>query len=182
MRRSGRRPAAAGIAVAALVVTVAGCSHALPLGLEPATQHHLATPIVLQIVRSQPSSRAGGCPAGSATLPPKALEFPGSGQCYRETGKPVTFTSAAVRYVQQPATNQQPANYGLMITVPAADRAALLAITTKAYHSRDPLAIIVAGKTWGVPNVAGPFTGRFEIPTQSANQALQLQRTLVPSA
>jgi preprotein translocase subunit SecD len=78
--------------------------------------------------------------------------------------------------------NQQPANYGLMITVPAADRAALLAIATQAYHYRDPLAIIVAGKTWGVPNVAGPFTGRFEIPAQSANQALQLQRTLVPSA
>jgi hypothetical protein len=87
-----------------------------------------------------------------------------------------------VTYYQQPANNQQPANYGLFITVPAADRAALLTITTTAYHSRDPLAIIVAGKTWGVPNVDVPFTGRFEIPAQSANQALQLQRTLVRSA
>jgi preprotein translocase subunit SecD len=69
-----------------------------------------------------------------------------------------------------------------MITVPAADKAALMAITTKAYHSHDSLAIIAVGQTWGVPNVAGPFTGRFEIPAQSANQALQLQRTLIPSA
>jgi hypothetical protein len=52
----------------------------------------------------------------------------------------------------------------------------------KAYHSHDPLAIIAAGKTWGVPNVAGPFTGRFVIPAQKAKQALQLQRTLIPSA
>jgi hypothetical protein len=84
--------------------------------------------------------------------------------------------------LQEPAANQQPANYGLAITVPAADRSALTAITTKAYRSRDSIATIVAGKTWGVANVAGPFTGRFEIPARSANQALRLQRTLIPSA
>jgi hypothetical protein len=65
---------------------------------------------------------------------------------------------------------------------PAADNAALLAITTKAFHSRDQIAIIAAGKTWAVPNVASPFTGQFEIPAQNAKQALQLQRTLIPSA
>jgi preprotein translocase subunit SecD len=133
-------------------------------------------------VVSQSPSPAGRCPAGSATLPPKALEFPGSGQCYRKTGKPLTITSAAVTYVRQPATNQQPASYGLLIKLPATGRAALLAITTKAYHARESLAIIVAGKTWGVPLVEAPFTGgQFEIPAQTANQALQLQRTLVPS-
>jgi hypothetical protein len=182
VRRSGKRPASAGIALAAAALTVVGCSQALPLGPTPAAQHHLASAIVLQIVLSQPSSPAGSCPAGSARLPRAAEEFPGSGQCYRRIGKPLTITSATVTYVQQPAMNQQPANYGLMITVPAADKAALMAITTKAYHSHDSLAIIAVGQTWGVPNVAGPFTGRFEIPAQSANQALQLQRTLIPSA
>jgi hypothetical protein len=182
VRRSGRRPAGAGIALATVALTVAGCSQALPLGPAPATQHLLASAIALQIVLSQPSSPAGSCPAGSARLPRATQDFPGSGQCYRRLGKPLTITSAAVTYVQQPAANQQPANYGLMITVPAADRAALIAITTKAYHSRDPVAIIAAGKTWGIPHVAGPFTGRFEIPAQSAKQALQLQRTLIPSA
>lgn len=181
-RQSGKRPASAGIALAAAALTVAGCGHALPLGPAPAAQHHLASAIVLQIVLSQPSSPARRCPAGSARLPRAAGEFPGSGQCYRRIGKPLTITSAAVSYIQQPAANQQPANYGLAITVPAADQAALLAITTKAYHSHDPLAIIAAGQTWGIPNVAGPFGGRFEIPAQSAKQALQLQRTLIPSA
>jgi hypothetical protein len=57
-----------------------------------------------------------------------------------------------------------------------------MAITANAYHSHDPLAIIAVGQTWGVPNVAGPFTGRFEIPARSAKQALQLQRTLILSA
>jgi len=182
VRRFGRRPARAGFLLAAISLTVAGCSQALPLGQTPATQHHLNSAIVLQIVVSHPSSSAGGCPAGYARLPKAANQFPGSDQCYRRLGKPLTITSAAVSYLQQPAVNQQPANYGLGITVPAADKAALLAITTKAYRSRDQIATIVAGKTWSVATVEGPFTGRFEIPAQNANQALQLQRNLVPSA
>lgn len=182
VRRSGKRPAAAGIALAAAGLTVVGCNQALPVGPTPAAQHHLASAIVLQIVLSQPSTPAGSCPTGYARLPKAAEQFPGSGQCYRRLGKPLTITSAAVTYWQQPAANQQSANYGLGITVPAADRAALMAITTKAYHSHDPLAIIAVGQTWGVANVAGPFTGQFEIPAQNAKQALQLQRTLIPSA
>jgi len=182
VRRSGKRPASAGMALAAVALTMAGCSHALPLGPTPAAQHHLNSAIVLQIVLSQPPTPAGSCPTGSARLPKAAGQFPGSVQCYRLLGKPLTITSAAVTYLQHPATNQQPANYGLAITVPAADKAALMAITTKAYHSHDPLAIIAAGQTWAVPNVTVPFTGRFEIRAQNAKQALQLQRTLIPSA
>ena len=180
MRRSGKRLASAGTALAAVALT--GCSHALPLGPTPAAQHHLASAIVLQIVRSQPSTPAGSCPTGSARLPKAAEQFPGRGQCYRRLSKPLTITSAAVAYLQQPAANQQPANYGLGITVPTADKAALMAITTKAYHSHDLLAIIAAGQTWAVSNVEVPFTGRFEIPAQNAKHALQLQRTLIPSA
>ena len=173
VRRSGKRLASAGIALAAVALTMAGCSHALPLGPTPAGQHHLNSAIVLQIVLSQP---AGSCPTGSARLPKAAEQFPGSGQCYRRLGKPLTITSAAVAYLQQPA------NYGIGITVPAADKAALMAMTTKAYHSHDLLAIIVAGQTWAVSYVEVPFTGRFEIRAQNAKHALQLQRTLIPSA
>jgi hypothetical protein len=184
VRRSGKRSAGAGIALAAAALTVAGCSQALPLGQAPAAQHHLTSAIVLQIVLSEPSSPAGSCPAGYARLPTAADAFPGSGsgQCYRRIGKPLTITSAAVTYIQQPAANQQPASYGLAISVSAADRAALAAISAKAYHSRDQLATIVAGKTWGVGTVEAPFTTGFEIPAQNAKQALRLQRTLVPSA
>ena len=179
MRRSGKRLASAGTALAAVALTMAGCSHALPLGPAPVGQHHLNSAIVLQTVLSQPPTPAGSCPTGSARLPKAADQFPGSGQCYRRLGKPLTITSAAVTYLQQPAANQQP---GLAITVPAADKAALMAMTTKAYHSHDLLAIIAAGQTWAVSNVTVPFTGRFEIPAQNATQALQLQRTLIPSA
>jgi hypothetical protein len=182
MVRPGRRSAAAGIALAAVALTVAGCGQALPLGQATAAQQHLASAIVLEIVRSQPASTTGSCPAGSARLPKAAEQFPGSGQCYRRIGKPLTITSAAVTYLQQPAVNQQPANYGLGITVPAADKAALMAITTKAYQDRDQLATMVAGKTWGAANVENPFTSQFEIRAQDAEQALQLQRLLIPSA
>jgi hypothetical protein len=181
-QRARSSPAGAGLALAAAALAIAGCSQALPVGPTPAAQHQLASPIVLQVVVSQPSSSAGSCPAGSASLPRAAEEFPGDGRCYRRHGRPLRITSAAVTYYQQPAVNQQPANYGLTITVPAADRAALMAITAQAYHSRDPIAIIVAGQTWGVADVAAPFTGHLEIPAQSANQALRLQRTLIPSA
>jgi hypothetical protein len=185
VRGPGRRHAGAGVALAAIVLAVAGCSQALPLGPTPAAQHHLATAIVLQTVRSQPSV-AGTCPAGYTTLPGPGTDNPsapgGPGGCYHKTGTPVTITSAAVTYFQQPASNQQPANYGLFITLPAAGRSALLAITTKAFHSGDPLATIVAGKTWSIAGAGGPFTGgQFEIPAQSAKQALQLLRILIPS-
>ena len=47
--------------------------------------------------------------------------------------------------------------------------------------SRDQLAISTASKTWAVTLTAGPFTnGQFGILVQSENQALQLQRILIP--
>lgn len=181
VRRSGRHAAGAGIALAAVALSIAGCSRALPLGQAQASQHHLASAIVLEVVVSQPLSATGSCPAGSARLPEAAGQLAGSGGCYRRLGKPLTITSAAVTYFQQPAANQQPANYGLTVAVPTADKAPLMAITTKAYHGRDQIAMIIADKTWAVSNVLAPFNGPFEIPAQSAKQALQLQRTLVPS-
>ena len=79
---------------------------------------------------ANPSSSAGGCPAGSA-----ALSGPGAGPglCYRQLGKPVTITSAAVSL----PSGLPPGASGLLITVPAADVAALTAITTKAADSRN---------------------------------------------
>jgi hypothetical protein len=71
-------------------------------------------------------------------------------------------------------------------TRPAADQAgadvpALTAVTTTAYHARGALAIGIAGKTWALPTVGGPFRGpQFQIPMPSRNQALQIQR-LAPS-
>jgi hypothetical protein len=181
-RGPGRRPAGAGIAAAALALTCAGCSHILPLGPAPPAPRHLASAIILQLVLSQPPSPAGGCPAGYTTLSAPFTDYPEvPDACYRTLGKPVTITSAAVTMAYQPATNQQPALYGLNFTLPAAEAAALTAITTKASDSRDQMAVSTAGKTWGVTLTAGPFTnGQFGILVQSENQALQLQRILIP--
>jgi hypothetical protein len=103
--------------------------------------------------------------------------------CFRKTGQPVTVTTAAVSLSYQPAFNQQPAVYGLNLTVPAAEAPALAAITTRSFYSGDPVAISTGGKTWDVTMTAGPFTnGQFGMSVQSKNQLLQLQRVLMPPA
>jgi hypothetical protein len=181
-RGLGRRPAGVGIAVAALALTCAGCSHILPLGPAPPAPRHLGSAVILQLVLSQPPSPADRCPAGYATFATPFTDYPEvPDACYRTLGQPVMFTSAAVTMAYQPATNQQPALYGLNFTLSAAEAAALMAITTKAFDSRDQMAVSTAGKTWGVFMPGGPFTnGQFGILVQSEYQALQLQRILIP--
>jgi len=174
------------LAVAALALIVTGCGRVLPLGPDaPPSPSRLAVPIILQLVLSQPPLPTGGCQAGYATFSAPGPAFPGvPGVCYRKSGTPVSFASAAVSLYLQPAGGEpaQPAMWGLAITVPGAGAAALTAITTKSYDTRDPLAISIAGTTWAVVMTAAPLTnGRFVFMTQSKNQALQLQRTLVPS-
>jgi hypothetical protein len=175
------------LAVTALALTITGCAHVLPLGPDaPPSPSRLAVPIIMQVMLSQPPLPAGGCQAGYATLSAPGPDFPGVlGACYRKTGTPVSFTSAAVTLYLQPAGRQpvqHPTMWGLAITVPGAGAAALTAITTKSCDTQDPLAISIAGTTWAVVTTAAPLTnGRFVFMTQSKNQALQLQRTLVPS-
>jgi hypothetical protein len=192
---------------AGLMLTVAGCTgHITPLGPDPDANmpppHHLRSPFTLEAMRVQPPTPAGRCPAGYAALPganslavrvkairggpgvPRAAAQ-GVSQCYRKTGTPLTITSAAVSPVslQKPPPGQKaPVQYQFIITLPAADVPALTALTTTAYHARGALAISVAGKTWALPMVAGPFRGpQLQIPMPSRSQALQLQRMLAPS-
>ena len=195
MRESGSRPAAADIALAGLVLAVAGCSQVLPLGPAPAATpapRHLASAIVMQPGLSQSGASPSGCPAGSI-----ALSGPGiptitavgnstgtpADLCFRLLGKAVTFTSAGVTMSQRLATSREPALYALRITLPPAEAAALTSITTKVAGTQDQLAIIVAGKTWGMPITLRPLTnGQFTILEQSRDQALQLQRILLKPA
>lgn len=178
----GRGPAGAGIAAMALMVACAGCGHILPLGPAPPAPRHLASAVILQLVLSQPRSPQGRCPAGYTTLAPPFTDYPEvPDACYRSLGKPVTITTAAVTMAYQPATSQQPALYGLNFALSAADAAALTAITTKAFDTRDQMTVSTAGQTWGVFMTAEPLTnGQFGILVQSENQALQLQRTIIP--
>jgi hypothetical protein len=177
------RPASvlASMLTAGLMLTIAGCTHLTPLGPEPPQPHHLRSPIVLQAMRVQNLTPAGGCPAGFTKL-----SAPGrSPACYRPLGAPVTITSAAVSPgpAAGPASppNAPPTAYGLLIAAPA-DRAELTAASTQAYDSQGAIDISVAGKTWALPLVREPFTtGQFEIVVPTRNQLLQLQRLLTSS-
>jgi hypothetical protein len=175
------------LALAALLLSVTGCGSVLPLGPDaPPAPGHLASPIVVQLVLGQPPLPAGGCPAGHGTLSVADPAAPGSPeQCYQKTGTLVTLTSAAVTLYLQPAGSQpvqHQAAWGLAVTLPASEAGTLTAITTKSYDTRDPVAISIAGTTWDVVMTSAPFTnGRFIIMMPGKDQALQVQRALVPS-
>jgi hypothetical protein len=73
--------------------------------------------------------------------------------------------------------------YGFVITVAAADQAALTSVTTRAADAHGYLSISAAGKTWLLPQqVLQPFTSpHFEISLPSREQTLQLEHMLVGS-
>ena len=180
---------ASAVAAAGIMLTIASCaSNIAPLGPDPAANtmppsRHLGSPIILQVMRSQPATARGNCPAGYV-----ALSAAGSaGTCYRSLGTPVTITSAAVSSVSMnrssPPAGQPkgPASFGFTVGVPAADVAAVTAVIKQAYDARGALAISVAGKTWTAPQVLQPFQGQqLQIALPIRNQALQLHRLLVP--
>jgi hypothetical protein len=171
----------ASLLAAGLLLTMAGCSHHTP----PPVAHVLTparSPFVLEAVRIRSHTGAGGCPAGSVAL------AGGTGQCYRQLGTPVRITSATVGPVITDALHF-PGLYGFWIVLPAADVAALRAITTTAADAHTNLAISVAGRGWLLPIPGRPFTnGQLEIFLPSMNnslrsrddQVLELHRILVP--
>jgi hypothetical protein len=172
---------------AGLMLAVGGCSQITPLGPDPAATlpqpHHLRSPFTLEAVRARAATQAGGCPAGYVTLPGD-----NPGQCYRKTGTPVTITAAAVSPVSLGASPKPPAGepappaqYVFTVTLQAAEAPGLTAVTTTAHQVHGSLAISVAGRTWVLPFVAGPFTGlQFQIPLPKS-QAFQLHSLLVPA-
>jgi len=89
---------------------------------------------------------------------------------------------APVLASRTPSGHESPGESGLLITLPAADVAALTAVTTRAYDARGAVDISVAGQTWGLPLQLAPLThGKFAIVLPSSGQTLQLRRLLVTS-
>jgi hypothetical protein len=183
----GSRTARAALALAGLLLAVAGCGRVLPLGLSAVpVPGHLAAAITLQPgvpAPAQGAPSAASCPAGSAPLPAADLA-PFSTVCFQRLGPPVTFTSAAATVYRQPAGPQgQPAHYVLRITLTPAGAAALSAVTTQVAGTKDALAITVVGQAWAIVGMSQPVTnGEFGIPLESLSQALQLQRILLQPA
>jgi hypothetical protein len=169
------------LAAAGIAVAVASCGQITPLGPASAptvsAPRHLASPIILQVMRSKPDTLQGKCPAGYV-----ALSAPGSaGTCYRSVGTPVTITSAGLSPVARQPSARGPAIYGFWVA-PNRDVAAVTALIARAYRSKDALGIIVAGKVWAAPQVAAPFSAQqMPIGLLSKSQAEQLYRLLVPS-
>lgn len=178
MRRSGTRLAGTGAALAALVL--AGCSQVLPLGTSPAATpvpRHLAAPIAVQAALAKPRELGAACPAGYATIPALGSNSAGPpNECYRLTGTPATFTSAAVIVAWQPA------QWVLRIGLLRPDAAALAAIIATASESSDDLVASVAGKAWTISGMRQLHNGQFEIVAGSSKgNALQSQRELLHS-
>jgi hypothetical protein len=184
------------LAAAAVMVAVASCSGITPLGPasppkpKPAKQvtaagppqrvFLLGTPFVLEAMGIQAPTPAGGCPPGSVAL------SGGPGQCYRDLATPVTISTAQISSVvtggPPPGPPGIPAGQsGFVITLPGSDGPALKAITTTAADAQGYFSISVAGQTWLLGRVLGPFTGALSITFASTNQVLQLQRLLVQS-
>jgi hypothetical protein len=189
-----RRPALASVLATGLLLTVASCSHVMPLGPDAAAAvpppHQLRSPLVLRPVSVEPPTQYGGCPSGSVAL------SGGPGQCYRYTGAPVTVTSAGVSPVSsfQPPTPagqpSVPAQYGFWITLPAADGPALAVVpappasaggapvATNAAFGTD-FAITVAGRTWvPIGFSTRRSTRQLDVFLATREQALQLQGVL----
>jgi hypothetical protein len=197
-RCGSRLAGVVGLALTGLALTVTGCGNVLPLGPTPAatpTPRHLAAAIVMQPGLGQPGAPPGGCPAGSVALSgpgtPTITAASGSTSttsrlCFRQLGKPVTFTSAGVTLYHQLAGSepvQHPATWELRITLSTPEAAALTAVTAKVAGTRDQIAILIAGKTWGLPFTRQPLTnGQFAIAVHNRSQALQLQRILLQPA
>jgi hypothetical protein len=64
---------ASALAAACLILAVAGCSNVTPLGPDPSPAslppaRQLGSPIIMRVMRSQPPTPTGGCPAGSVAL------------------------------------------------------------------------------------------------------------------
>jgi hypothetical protein len=211
---------ASALVAAGLVLAVASCSNVTPLGPDPAPvslppAHTLGSPIVMQIMRSQPPTPAGRCPAGTialfgsdptvprtavarigrslrgskpvstATPPPPPKATPTAGvACYRQVGRRVTITSAAVSSVTTHPNPPGPAWYVFSVAFPAADVAALTALIQQAYGSGDALGVSVAGKLWQAPQPRRKFSALRgeQINLLSRTQAFQLYRLLVPSS
>jgi hypothetical protein len=212
-----RRPLsvlASALAAVGLVLAVAGCSNITPLGPGPAPAslppaRDLGSPITMQVMRSQPPTSAGMCPAGSVDLfgsqpnvlraavatalpaqpvqgstpTPMSAAPPTGVACYHPLGAPATITSAAVSSVTTNRNQPGPVWYVFVVAFPAADVPALTALIRQAYDSGDALGMSIAGKLWQAPQPPRKFNAlrAEQINLLSRNQALQLHRLLVPS-
>jgi hypothetical protein len=91
---------ASALAAAGLVLAMAGCSHITPLGPNPAPVNlpparELGSPIIMQIMRNQPPTPTGRCPAGAVALFGSDPNVPRA--AVTVVGSPVTVPSQLIQ-------------------------------------------------------------------------------------
>ena len=131
-----RRPLCA-LAAAGLVLAVVGCTQVTPLGPDPvpvslSPARDLGSPIVMQIMRSQPPTPAGQCPAGSIALFGSEPDVPRTSAVSPVLAQPVqggTATPAAAS-ATPPAPGTGAACYRPVGTPVTITSAALSSVTT----------------------------------------------------
>jgi hypothetical protein len=204
------------LAAAGLMLAAAGCGAVTPLGPDPTPvslppARDLASPIIMQVLRSQPPTSAGQCPTGSvalygsepnvpraalassvavpvqgSTAPPAPATPPAPGAgvaCYLPVGEPVTVTSASITAVTSYPQQSGPTAYGFVVAFPTTDIAALTAAINQAYASGDALGMTVAGKLWQAPPTQHKANAlrAEQVNLLSKDQAQQLYRLLDPT-
>jgi hypothetical protein len=187
------------LAAAGLVLAAASCAgHITPLGPDQAATmpqpHHLRSPLIVQDMRTQGLvPPPGGCPAGWVTL----SGGPGQPrQCYRGAARPARSPPQRSPGLLIPAARPRDSRHHPSVQfsspcpLPTSCAGAVLPTapgpgpsTASAVTSATPIpAISVAGRTWILLGYATPSAGgEFDVTLPSRNQALQLQRMLVPS-
>jgi hypothetical protein len=105
---------ASALAVAGLVLVTASCSHIAPLGPDPAPvslppARDLGSPIIMQVMRSQPPTSAGQCPAGSVALFGSEPNVLRAGPVVAVPAQPVQGSTATPAPTPPPATPPAPA-------------------------------------------------------------------------
>ena len=96
---------ACALAAAGLVLAVAGCSNITPLGPDPAPvslppARDLGSPIIMQIMRSQPPTPTGECPAGSVALLGSEPNVPRAAVASSRPVQPVRVQAWRARWAQ----------------------------------------------------------------------------------
>jgi hypothetical protein len=114
---------ASGLAAAGFMLAVAGCSHITPLGPDPAPVNlpparDLGSPIIMQVMRSQPPDPTGRCPAGSVALFGLEPNVPRTAVAAPLTAQPVQGSTATPTPAATPTTPPAP-SAGVACYLPA---------------------------------------------------------------
>jgi hypothetical protein len=135
---------AGALTTAGIALAVGGCGNVTPLGPDPASAslpppRHLGSPIIVQVMRTQPPAPSGRCPAGSVDLFGSDPNVPRAAVAAPQRAHPVhtsqpSTASPAAAPTRPPATPVGVACYfpvGRRITITSA---AVSSVTTSQNH------------------------------------------------